>query len=536
MIDLKVGSTISSGRFVISGKHGKGALGTEVFLGRDEKNNADVIIRVLPPALASDKESASRFKQSAELAKTLDHPNILPVLDAGEDDGILFLVTPNEKGFFLDDYLEHRGRLDEKESAKIIKSLADALNYAWNEKKVIHRNISPDTVYIAKGNVPKLTDFELAKSLEANNHLTMTGFTVGNPYYMSPEQARGETVDFRSDIYCLGLVFYQLLAGENPFADKSRPDALRAQITEKHPPVKSKNSDVSDACSRILDKMLEKDAERRCQSWRGVLTDIDAFLAGDAPSNSGSSSGEYKMKAVRIPEEPGEKRSSGYKKWLPAVVALLAIAALSVVLLGRGKNNGKSLPDKNPAEDASAAPADKPSPTAKPARTIDTAKPEKPSDKKPAITPAANETIKSNPSANLTDKETLDRKICAENVRKIAEALQMYSNVFDGAFPKPDGAAGLDTLIKKGFIEDPKVFICPGIGHVPTKKGAPLTDETCDYAYRGGLTDAAKDNPPILWIEPKASPDFGVVLYANGDIKTFSGKNWLKTAKVGLER
>jgi serine/threonine-protein kinase len=559
MLALKIGSTVKN-QFEIVARHGRGVLGTEVFLGRDKKTGGDVMIRVL--SSVGDADTLDRFKQSAEIAKTLRHPNILPVIDTGEENGVPYMVTAKEKGFFLDDYLEHRGSLDEKESLLIVKSLSEALDYAWNERKIIHRDISPDTIFIAKGNVPKLTDFDLAKSLEKDQHLTMTGFTVGNPYYMSPEQACGEDVDSRSDIYCLGLVFYQLLTGSGPFADKSKQDALKAQLTEKPPSARSKNSDISDACSTVLEKMLEKDASKRHQSWSELMGDLDAVIQGAAlPSSrqsfgSGGSS-DYKMRVVQMPaaqidsstaviapaEEktpnaPSPSSKASWKKTVPAALALgLVVFGIAIAVHLSNRDGGSPSP-RPPAKPISAPPpperhVPKPPPPADTAKVElppagETSKPAEPTEPKTASTPPEK------PTKHVEEK-TLVRKICLDNTKKIGEALQMYSNVFDGKFPEPDGVKGLKILLKRGFVKDPKVFACPG-KLSSAKPGDPLSEETCDYAYRGGLSEASSNDTPILWSKPANHPDYGTILYVNGEIKSFAGENWEEHTKLPAKK
>jgi hypothetical protein len=142
--------------------------------------------------------------------------------------------------------------------------------------------------------------------------------------------------------------------------------------------------------------------------------------------------------------------------------------------------------------------------------------------------PKSAETAESKPTAKIPAKPSPAAAAYAENAKKIAEALQMYANVFDGAFPKPDGPAGLDVLRKKGFIEDPNVFAPPGTKRPPLKKDEPLTEENCDYVYRGGLTEKAPPDTPVLWSKPENHKDSGVVLYVNGDVETLVGEDWRK--------
>ncbi len=554
MIDLGVGTKINN-RYTIVEKHGRGVLGTDVYIGRDEENGSEVLLRVIPPALSKDRETAERFLQGAELAGKLEHPNILPLLDAGEDNGILFLATPHEKGFFLNDYLEHRGNLDEKESVRIIKALADALHYAWDKQRIIHRDVSPDTIYVAKGNVPLLTDFEVAKSLDQGKALTMQGFAIGDPYYMSPEQAQGKDIDFRSDIYCLGLVFYQLLTGANPFADKPKMEALQAQVTEDPTPAQSKNPEISDACASVLAKMLVKDIEQRYQSWDSVVADLDALLKQRPPStltedHEKPASGEYKIQAIHIPNDQtaksappptdtsetrtGDASAKNAKtpeadspsfpiKPLAMVIVAAVIALIVIVLLVSTNRKGKdSIPPiaKQPSVSRQNVPATTPK------MVVENVKNSPKVKAKPTHVENATAAAPLTNNAKTTPKELHNRQICLKNIKEISEALQMYANVFEGKFPKSSGAEGLNNLLKHKFIEKPQVFVCPSTGHAAAAQGAPLTENTCDYAYAGGLSTSSDGKNPILWSKPGNHKNFGAILYVNGEIKTFSDKDW----------
>jgi len=537
MQELKTGFTIKD-RYVIVSKQGDGTLGTAVYLGHDTKDDIDIIIRILPANMLADKEMITRFNQGVELTKKLKHPNILEVFDCGDSDNIKYLITSYKKGYFLNDYLEHRGQLDETESIKLIKALSEALNYAWKEQKVIHRNISPDTILVAKGNVPLLTDFDLAKSLESDNKLTLEGYTVGNPLYMSPEQALGKEVDFHSDIYCLGLVFYQLLSGAPPFHNKSKMEILKAQISEKHPAIKSLNKDISDACESVMDKMLEKIEKDRYASWEEVIKDLSAILNKETPSTLKiktlqKSDSKYKMQAVQMPavtmpvkeevqetkpaacvktadsEEKKESAPKMKKAVLLLIVAIVVIAVLFISLI-KGKT------DKEEAIEATIQKVTLPE------KGIPEAK------QAPEVITDQKKSEESIAKTNTDVKKAAEcKKSCMNNIKQIGIALQMYANIFESKYPKPDGAEGLDILRSKGFLEVPQVFICSATGHSAAAPGKPITEKSCDYVYVGGYSEYSEPNTPILWSKPGNHKDFGIILYANGDIKEFTGNNWL---------
>ena len=562
--------TVLNSKYKLLEKNGKGVLGTEIFLGKNLEDDSDVLIRIIPRTLISDPETLKRFTQSTEMLKKLNHDNILSVIDSGEDNGECYLVTSYTKGYFLNEYLEHRGTLDESEAVKIIKSLADALRYAWENSKIIHRNISPETVFIAKGNIPKLTDFDLAKSLESNSKLTMDGFTVGSPMYMSPEQARGEDVDFKSDIYCLGIVFYQLLTGKPPFAGNDKMKVLTDQISTKHKPLNEVANGVSDHCEAVLDKMLEKDVANRYASWDILLSDLDKLIQKEVPSvleNNSKVDSAYKMQAIQTPAiktevvdtvqiKPGDRGSiSVINQKSPQVeqpkkrvnyaliLAFIFIVAVVIILVFKTTQNKKyNTQDRVVVKDIIVTPNEEARLKEKsivPEKVIKESVKDGAEKVKETTVAVESKSVEVKPIPKdvvETKKEDLAKtklkeaqviKACIGNMKQISLALQMYANVFDGKFPDVSGAKGLDLLRSKGFLEVPQVFIDPSTGRIAAEHGQPITENTCDFVYVGGLSTYSKPKTPILWTKPETHKKYGIILYVNGDIETFHGDNWI---------
>lgn len=588
MEELTSGFAIK-GKYKIVQKQGEGALGTAVYLGKDTENDKDIIIRVIPPALLSDDETTTRFIQGANLAQKLKHPNILEVLDAGDDNGVKYLVTNYEKGFFLNEYLEHRGSLDERESIKLVKSLAEALKYAWGELQIIHRNVCPDTILVAKGNIPLLTDFDLAKSLVADNKLTVEGLAIGDPLYMSPEQAKGRDVDYHSDIYCLGLVFYHLLAGKPLYSDKTRMEILRAQVSEKHPSIQSKNKDVTDACASVLDKMLGKEIIDRYQSWEDVINDLNAILNQEPPSTLQKvktiepTASRYKMQAIKMDAsevkaavaaaaaeksavEPKQEtnqsqravdaqkdstpeaaaKSSPKTAIILIVLFIVFLAALGIGVLVQDKDKkdddsdlnlvdtvtqdpelAKEAAKRKAAEEAKKK-ADELAAKKKAAEEAAAKqKMAKEAAEKKAAEEAAKKQAAKGPTPAEKEREAKHRKASMYNTKKIGEALMVYANIFEKRFPKENGAKGLDELRKNGIVQVSQLFVCPSSGKLAADPGKPITEETCDFVYVGGYSEVSDGKLPLLWTKPKTHKDYGIILYVNGDIKEFKGSNWL---------
>jgi len=325
--------TVINDKFEVREKVKTGSVGDDVFLGYHKSLNREILVRIMPPMFSYDQDLVQRFLREIKLTASLQHPNILPAFEAGEFNNQYFLVTAYEKGFYLNEYLEQRGQLGEKEAVKLIIPIIKAMKYVWDKSQILHRNIRPETILIARDNVPLLTDFGMAKSTAsgATHGLTMEGFTIGNPQYMSPEQVKAErNLNFHSDMYCLGLIFYEMLAGHPPFIKKSQIELMDAQLTEQHAAVYDMNHDVSMNCSLVVDKMLEKEPEDRYQDWDEIIQDLDNILNDQPPAFvSGKTSGKKRKKKKTKGEDQKPTRNK-------TVIALVVVTVLIIIVLGLG--------------------------------------------------------------------------------------------------------------------------------------------------------------------------------------------------------
>lgn len=520
--------TLKNKYTVIEEQH-NGILGTTSYVAEDIETKQKLVIRILPANQNDDQEALKRFKQGLEMLKKLQHPNILPMLDAGEEKGLYYTVSPYGKGFYLNEYLEHRGELGERESVKLIKDLAEALRYAWGKMKIIHRNICPDSIFIAKGNVPKLVNFDLAKSLSSTQNLTLDNEAIGNPVYMSPEQARGQECDFHSDIYCLGLVLYQLLAGAPPFNHKNPAITLSAQLKDQAKPIQEVNPEVSKACAQVLHKMLEKQVSHRYNSYDELINAIDNVLAAKGDDKSSNKTAGYKMPAIHTEAEnnsgKGEEKPLKKSKKSTHVVLFFMLVIIIVIAAGTifflKHLEQSSLKQKKLTELVE--------------RQQETQKRSEQIKAKKAQLLAKQKKAESEAELAKMDAAKIENqhKICRYNIEQIALALQMYANVFKGKFPEKSGAAGLEMLRSKGFITSPQIFVCPGSGTLSSAPQQAITEATCDYIYVGGHSEYSDSNTPILWNKPKGGhKTLGFILYANGEIKEYKGENWLHYTKT----
>src|SRR5438552_3575152 len=269
--------------YTVEGEIGRGGMGV-VFNARDERLKREVAVKVLPPELAFREEIRLRFLREAETAARLSHPHIVPIHSVGEGpDGLVYFVMAYVDGESLGAKLKRRGRLPPDEARRIMLETADALGAA-HALGIIHRDVKPDNILLegSRGRVV-VTDFGIAKALSSSTGsatLTATGVAIGTPHYMSPEQAAGDReIDGRSDIYSLGVVAYQTLAGELPFQAPTVPGILMKQTTERAPLVTDKRPDVPEDLAACVMRSLEKDPDDRWPTADALRRALEARSA-----------------------------------------------------------------------------------------------------------------------------------------------------------------------------------------------------------------------------------------------------------------
>ncbi|HET9387845.1 MAG TPA: protein kinase [Gemmatimonadales bacterium] len=253
--------------FTLGGEIGRGGMGV-VYHARDERLKRKVAVKVLPPELAFREEIRTRFLREAETAARLSHPHIVPIHSVGEGpEGLVYFVMAYVDGESLAARLKRRERLPPEEARRVMMETADALG-AGHALGIIHRDVKPDNILLegSRGRTV-LTDFGIAKALTSTTGpgtLTATGVAIGTPHYMSPEQAAGDReIDGRSDIYSLGVVGYQMLAGELPFSAPTVPGILLKQITEQAPNLLERSPTCPEDLASCVMRSLEKEPEAR---------------------------------------------------------------------------------------------------------------------------------------------------------------------------------------------------------------------------------------------------------------------------------
>jgi serine/threonine protein kinase len=312
-----IGQTIS--HYKIVEKLGEGGMGV-VYKAQDLKLDRFVAIKVLAPHLSRDKEATARFIHEAKAASALDHSNIGTIHDIDEtSEGQTFIVMAYYEGETLHDRMK-RGDVTIEETLGYVSQVAAGLAKA-HEKGIVHRDIKPSNIIITRDGQAKIMDFGLAK-LAGGTKLTRTGSSLGTVAYMSPEQAQGREVDERSDIFSLGTVLYELIAGRLPFKGEHEAAVLYEIVHEEPEPLSSCRSDIPEELGRIAAKALQKDVSARYQKALDMKSDIDEL----ARIHAGTASGAPMSPRVR-------RAGSRPKLWISLAVIALAIVAGAIALM-----------------------------------------------------------------------------------------------------------------------------------------------------------------------------------------------------------
>lgn len=266
-------SGVEVGPFRILGVLGAGGMAT-VYRARDTSLDRTVALKVLPPQFLYDGTFARRFEQEARLVAKLEHPNIVPIYASGIDAGIpwmsMRLLTGGNLGALL-----ARRRLEAREAVRVLRSVADALDYAHG-CGVVHRDVKPTNVLLDASDHVSLGDFGLAQMLHGAGGVTRTGMLVGTPHYMAPEQVLGQPADSRSDVYSLGIVAYEMFAGAPPFTGESPMAVLVKQVHDAFP--SDARDGISPALMQAIQKAVAKNPAERWPSAGAFVTALERAL------------------------------------------------------------------------------------------------------------------------------------------------------------------------------------------------------------------------------------------------------------------
>src|SRR3989442_157277 len=266
-----------AGRYTIERELGRGGMAT-VYVAHDRKHHRRVAIKILKPELAAAL-GPERFLREIEIAASLTHPHIVPLYDSGVAAGLMYYVMPHVEGESLGQRLAREPQLPIDEVRAIAREIADALRYAHGHG-VVHRDIKPDNVLLSGGHA-LVTDFGVAKALDAatsSTTLTSIGVALGTPTYMAPEQAAADpATDHRADLYALGAIVYEMLAGRPPFAGRSREQVLAAHASETPRSVVELRPDCPAPLAALVTRCLEKPPGARPQRAEEIVQALDAL-------------------------------------------------------------------------------------------------------------------------------------------------------------------------------------------------------------------------------------------------------------------
>jgi serine/threonine-protein kinase len=267
-----------SGRYQVTHLIARGGMAI-VYRAQDTLLNRPVALKTLYPELSADPLFVEGFRREAQAAANLSHPNIVPVFDWGEDDGTYFIVMELVDGTSLADMLRGGRTLTASHSANLMSQVAAALGYA-HRNGVVHRDVKPGNILIASDGQVKVTDFGIAQAMSVEDQLAEEGSVMGTATYFSPEQAEGAPVDGRSDIYSLGVVLYEMLAGRPPFIGDSPVEVSSQHVHGTVPPPSDFNKSIPPDLQAIVMEALAKSPDRRYQSAEDLRSDLVRFSEG----------------------------------------------------------------------------------------------------------------------------------------------------------------------------------------------------------------------------------------------------------------
>jgi predicted Ser/Thr protein kinase len=349
----RVGETF--GGYTIGSELGRGGMGT-VYLATHDRLGRKVALKVITPNLAYDEDFRARFLRESQLAASLDHPNVIPIYDADEVDGVLYLAMRYVSGPSLQALLRERGRLSPEETLRIAEQIGGALDAAHGAG-LVHRDVKPANILVAEpGGHAYLCDFGLAKRTSSKG-VTQTGSFFGSIDYCAPEQIQGQPLDGRADVYSLGSVLFHCLAGQPPYTRETEFAVLHAHLVDPPPALSSVRGDLPRSLDRVISTSIAKDPDRRyatagalAAAFRNALVepsaaDVDgatrvAPITPTAPSSLDTSAALTRLDQTRVTTHGPRLR--GRRGRLVAAVVLIAVlaAAAAAVLVTRGSNGG----------------------------------------------------------------------------------------------------------------------------------------------------------------------------------------------------
>src|ERR1700759_1480611 len=323
----KMIGTVLSGRYRLEAKLGSGGMST-VYLARDTTLDRPGAGKVMHREMSEQGDQLARCRQEARAVAKISHPNVVAVIDAGEDGGYPYIVFEYVEGETLKARINRVGALDVQEALAYAIEIGRGLTVA-HARNMIHRDIKPQNVLIDAEGRAKLTDFGISRQLEQDG-MTATGRVLGTTDYVAPEQAMGRGADQRSDIYSLGVVLFEMFTGEVPFAADSQVGVAMKHVNEELPDVQQLRPELSAASALVVERATSKDPARRYADIGEMIDDLSTALEVEA-ARPGATTAEGISVLQAVP--PAERKLSSRPGWPWGVVALALLIAACVVAI-----------------------------------------------------------------------------------------------------------------------------------------------------------------------------------------------------------
>ncbi len=334
-----IGTTLN-GRYRLESKLGSGGMST-VYLGLDQTLERQVAIKVLHREMHDQPDQMERFRREARAVAQLSHPNVVAVIDAGDDEGHPYIVFEYVEGETLKERIDRFGRLPLDEAAAYSIEIGRGLQAA-HLGQMVHRDVKPQNVLIDAEGRAKVTDFGIALSMESDG-LTKTGRVLGTTDYVSPEQAMGRPVDARSDIYSLGILLFEMLDGDVPFKAETVVGVAMKHVNDEMPDIQRRRPGVSAALASVVERATQKEPKRRYPDIGAMLADLEGALEVEI-ARSGGGTGDTTTVLDSVPAR--ERLLSSRTVSIAGILLVLAgvLVALALVELGgEGDQRGQDL-------------------------------------------------------------------------------------------------------------------------------------------------------------------------------------------------
>ena len=319
---------------------------SSVFRARDRQLERRVAIKILHEHYAGDPEYLERFRREARAVARLSHPNIVTVIDRGDDDGRQYIVFEHVEGENLKELVLRTGPLPVQQALELALAVADGLAFA-HDQGLVHRDVKPQNVLLSNEGQVKVTDFGIARSLHVEHGVTLTGTVLGTGEYLAPEQAGGKPVSPATDVYSLGVVLWELLAGDVPFVGENFVAVALRHVNEPPPSLRERRPDVSPRLEAAVDRALAKDPGRRFPSMAAFAKELRACLAeaeGGRPAPVADAERTLITPPAPAPSPTRARRRRSRRRplaWtLLALVVVVGAAFAAVVLLGGVSRHG----------------------------------------------------------------------------------------------------------------------------------------------------------------------------------------------------